>query len=78
MDTFRGHLQLSALCDLDRLGGAVAGLGLGLLDLLDDVEALEDLAEDDVTAIEPTVTMGLAQFRGCVALIYVGEGMLTR
>lgn len=54
MNTFRGDLQLSALGNLDRLDGLVR-LGLDLLDLLDDVEALEDLAEDDVTAIEPPV-----------------------
>jgi hypothetical protein len=54
VNTFRGDLQLSALGNLDRLDGLVR-LGLDLLDLLDDVEALEDLTEDDVTAIEPPV-----------------------
>jgi hypothetical protein len=53
-NTFVGNLQLAALGDLDRLGWLVARLGLGGLDLLHDVVALEDLAEDDVTAIEPT------------------------
>ena len=53
MDTFRGHLQLSALGDLDSLLGLVAAGSLGVLDLGDNIHALEDLAEDDVTAIEP-------------------------
>lgn len=56
-DTFFGNLQFAALGDLDRLGRLVAGLGLGVLDLLHNFVALEDLAEDDVTAIEPTVTI---------------------
>lgn len=54
MDTFGGNLQLAGLGDLDGLDGLVAGGRLGVLDLLDDVVALEDLAEDDVLAIEPT------------------------
>jgi hypothetical protein len=56
MNTFRGHLQLSALGDLDGLDGSV-GLGLDLLDLLNDIKALEDFAEDDVTPIEPPIAM---------------------
>jgi hypothetical protein len=57
VDTFWGNLQLAALGDLDRLNGLVAWCGLSLLDLLDDLVALEDLAEDDVTAIEPAVQL---------------------
>lgn len=53
MDTFFGDLQLAGLGDLDRLLGLVTRLGLDVLDLLDDIVALEDLAEDDVAAIEP-------------------------
>lgn len=53
MDTFRGNLQLAALGDLDSLGWLIAGRGLGALDLLDNLIALQDLAEDDVLAIEP-------------------------
>lgn len=53
MDTFFGHRQLPALDDLDRLLGLVAGVLLGVLNLLNDVVALEDLAEDDVLAIQP-------------------------
>ena len=55
MNTFRGDLQLAALGDLDGLDGLVTrGRGVGL-DLLHNVEALENLAEDDVAAIEPAV-----------------------
>lgn len=53
VNTFGRNLQLSALGDLDLLDRLVAGLGRALLNLLNDVVALEDLAKDDVTAIEP-------------------------
>ena len=53
--TFFGNRQLARLGDLDRLNGLVARPGLDLLDLLDNVVALEDLAEDDVTAVKPPV-----------------------
>lgn len=56
VNTFRRNLQLAALDDLDRLEGLVAGGGLGVLDLLDNFVALEDLTEDDVSAIEPPAT----------------------
>lgn len=58
MNTFFGNLELSALGDPDRLLGLVAGLLVDVLDLLDDVVALEDLAEDDVTAVQPPVREG--------------------
>ena len=53
MNTFRWHLELSALGDLDSLGRLVARALGDVLDLRDDLVALEDLAEDDVAAIEP-------------------------
>ena len=53
MDTFWGHLKLSALSNLDRLFRLVAGLGLNTLDLLDNVEALKNLAKYNVLAIKP-------------------------
>lgn len=53
MGTFCGRLQFSAVSDLDRLLGLVSGSFGYVLDLLDNVIALEDLAEDDVTPIEP-------------------------
>jgi hypothetical protein len=74
VDTFRGHLELAALGDLDRLGRAVARLGFGLLDLLDDVVALKDLAEYDVSAIEPTA----AAMLGMTIHNEVLYGLLTR
>ena len=55
VDTFRRDLQLAALGNLDCLNRLVARSGLDVLDLLDDVVALEDLAEDNVTAVEPPV-----------------------
>ena len=56
VNTFRGDLKLATLDDLDSLHRLVTRSGLAVLDLLDDLVALEDLAEDDVTAIEPPVT----------------------
>jgi hypothetical protein len=50
VDTFFWHIELAALSDLDSLGRLVAR-ALGRI--LDDFVALEDLAEDDVAAIEP-------------------------
>lgn len=55
MNTFFGHWQFSALDDLDCLLGLVAGELLDILNLLDNLVALEDLAEDDVLAIQPAV-----------------------
>lgn len=53
MNTFFGHRKLPALGDLHRLLGLVAGVLLDILDLLDNVVALEDLAKDNVLAIQP-------------------------
>ena len=46
------YLQLARLLNRDRLGG-LAGLGADTLDGLDNVKTLDDLAEDDVLAVEP-------------------------
>lgn len=54
MNTFLWYLELSALGNLDSLDGLVTGSLGDILDLFDDLVALEDLAEDDVAAIEPT------------------------
>ena len=51
--TFFRHLELAALGDLDCLGRLVARALGHVLDLVDDLEALEDLAEDNVLAVEP-------------------------
>ncbi len=53
VNTFGRDFQLAALGDLDHHARPVAGLGLDVLDLLHNVVALENLTEDDVTAIEP-------------------------
>ena len=47
------HLELSTLCNLDRIRGPVTTTLGDVLDLLDDVVALKDLAKHNVTAIEP-------------------------
>jgi hypothetical protein len=57
VDTFGGNLQLSALGDLDHLLGLVTGLGRRVLDLLNEFVTLEDLAEDDMTTIEPSMML---------------------
>lgn len=57
MDTFRRHLQLSALGNLDDLVRLVARLGLGILDLLYYIHALENLAEYNVLAVQPPVLL---------------------
>lgn len=55
MATFGRGLKFATLGNLDRLFRLVAGLGLGVFDLLDDVVSFEDLAKDDVAAIKPAV-----------------------
>jgi hypothetical protein len=46
------RLQLAGLLDGDGLGG-LAGLGSDALNGLDNVEALDDLSEDNVLAVQP-------------------------
>lgn len=57
MATFIHH-QLAALGDRDRGKRSVdALLRLSVLNLLHDIVAFEDFAEDDVTAIKPAVSI---------------------
>jgi hypothetical protein len=51
--TFLGHLELSALGNLDGLYGLVTRALGHVLNLVDDLVAFKNLAEDDVAAIEP-------------------------
>lgn len=54
MDTFGRNHKLATLDDLDGLGRLIPAGGLEVLNLVDEFVALENLAEDDVAAIEPT------------------------
>jgi hypothetical protein len=75
--TFFGHLELAALGDLDCLGRLVAR-GLGhVLDLVDDLEALEHLAEDNVLAVEPGSDGGGDEELGAVGVL-AGVGHACR
>ena len=47
------NFESPARLDLDRNNRLVAVAGLGVLDLLDDVKALDNCAKDDVLAVEP-------------------------
>ena len=69
VNTFRWHLELSALGDLDSLGRLVARALGDVLDLRDDLVALEDLAEDDVAAIEPAGDGGGDEELGAVGVL---------
>lgn len=62
MNTFFGHLQLAALGDLDGDLGLVAGVLVGVLDLVDNFVALQDLAEDDVLAVQPAMRSVISLF----------------
>jgi hypothetical protein len=53
VNTFLGDLKLAALGNLDRLDGLVAGSLGYALNLVDDLVALEHLAEDDVASVQP-------------------------
>lgn len=48
------HLQFAALDDLDVLEGPVVAALRNILDLVDNIVALENLTKNDVLAIEPT------------------------
>jgi len=67
--TFFRHLELAALGDLDRLGRLVARALGHVLDLVDDLEALEDLAEDNVLAVEPGGDGGGDEELGAVGVL---------
>lgn len=71
VNTFCGNLEFTTLDNLDGGKGLVTGGGLEVLDLVDNVVALEDLAEDDVTSVQPPkqLAMNLELKRG---------GMLTK
>ena len=63
----RKHLsKLTAVGDGDRGRGLTVGGTVGL-DLLDDIETLNDLAEDDVLAIQPTSLLSADEELGAVA-----------
>lgn len=61
------HLQLAALVNDDLLGGGTIAAAK-LLNLLDNVHAIGDLAEDDVLAIEPAGHDGGDEELGTIAL----------
>jgi hypothetical protein len=69
VNTFRWHLELSALGDLDSLGRLIARSLGDVLDLGDNLVALEDLAEDDVAAIEPAGDGGGDEELGAVGVL---------
>ena len=69
MNTFRGDLQLARLGNLDLLERLVARGGLGALDLLHHIVALENLAKDDVAAIEPASDNGRNEELGSVGVL---------
>jgi hypothetical protein len=68
-NTFFRHLKLAALDDLDRLLWLVARVLGHVLDLLDDLVALEHLAEDDVLAIQPRGDGGGDEELGAVGVL---------
>ena len=58
MNTFRWHLELSALGNLDSLARLVPGALGHVFDLLHNIVSFEDLSKDDVAAIEPACDDG--------------------
>lgn len=55
MNTFGRNRQLAALGNPDFHLGTVAGASWSVFDLFNDIVALENFAEDDVSAIEPSI-----------------------
>jgi hypothetical protein len=66
VNTFLGYLELTALGNLDGLDGLVAAALGDVLNLVDNLVALKDLAEDDVAAIEPAGDDGSNEELGAV------------
>ena len=62
------HLELAAVRDDALLRGGAA-LGAAALESLDDIHALNDLAEDDVLAIEPWAWDGGDEELGAVSVL---------
>lgn len=54
MNTFGRNLQLAALGNLDFRLGTVGGTW-SVFNLFNDIVTLENFAEDDVSAIEPSI-----------------------
>jgi len=73
VNTFRGDLQLATLGDLDSLLRLVTMSSRVALDLLHDVVALKNLAEDDVLAIKPAVQVNFGQLRRQCGIILSPE-----
>jgi hypothetical protein len=80
----RLRLQLARLLDGDRLGG-LSGLGADLLNGIDNVKTLDNLAEDDVLAVQPggldgadeelrAVAMGLLERHRRLDIVNVRSG----
>lgn len=67
VDTFFRDRALAGINDRDGDLGLIAVTGLGILDHANNLHAIaEDLAEDDVAAVKPTVRKRiLATFPGC-------------
>lgn len=57
--TFRGHLQLARLDDLHSVNRFVTAGGLDILNLVDNVPTFEQLAEDNVLAVEPPAAVSM-------------------
>ncbi len=57
MGTFFRHLQFSRLCDLDSLGGLISSTLGDVLDLLNDIVALQNLPEDNVLSVQPATAI---------------------
>jgi hypothetical protein len=62
MDTFWWHLKLSALGNLHCLNWTITVGGWGVLNLLNNVISLKNLAKNDMSTIEPTTFGKLALF----------------
>lgn len=77
MRTLRRGVQLATLDNLDLLNGPIIGAGFRILDLLNNVVALQDLAKDNMTTIKPT---GVRESGSCIhnAKIQIKSHTLSR
>jgi hypothetical protein len=78
VDTFWWHFELAGLGNLHRRLGLVAGQRLAGLDLLYNIVALQNLAEDNMSAVEPPASSMSALTHKGVAEIWRKRANLTR
>lgn len=78
MDTFFWYWQLPTLCNLDWLDWSVSWCLGHVFDLLDDVVALEDLAENNMLSVKMSITIVSCSLRSGNIRAYPGVEVVMK